>query len=134
MLKSVSDLETSRLNEPPVVRVAIALCTNAGLTSSQFMKTLSVSRETANRWLTVLEEGGLVYKSFRWNGGVGKPTVVYHPSVALKNVVERQGTEGRASLNFEILSRLCKHRLDGCCTIRLDIPRCEVSNCIFLQL
>ena len=120
------------LSEFSICKVASVLSKPGGMTLNEVTTALSVSRPTALRWLTLMEGGGLVYRSYRMNGSKGRPSGVYHPSLGLRNKMTNQEGGTLAILSFAALKGVCRYKEEGKCAKRESAP-CGVLACPLLR-
>jgi len=121
------------LSELSVSRVAGILTQSDGITLREISQDLGVSRQTAIRWVTLMELDGLLNRSYRLNGRKGRPLGIYRPTKRLLEFL-RVDKDGSAVLvNFSMIASVCRYNSNGECNRNLARQKkCDAGACPLL--
>lgn len=123
-----------RTSGPSMVMVAFAFHNPKGLTIGEIAGALDVPRPIAVEWITMMERGGLVRRSSRWNFDGGTPIWTYRASPMLRRALSSERKDSMTALSLHMLKDICKFQIDGCCTVSQDHLACGTSNCPYFGL
>ena len=121
-------------SELSIAKVAGILSQSRGMTVKEIIDGLGVSRQTAIRWLTLMENGGLLYKTHKASGMKGRPTSVYHPTVGLSDFLKSHHHRSSIMVDFPLISAICRFNSKGYCEL-MGRSRllCEMEICPLLN-
>ena len=118
--------------ELSIARVAGVLSQSRGMTVGEIREGLGVSRQTAIRWLALMERSGLVWKTLQSSGKKGRPLGIYNPTEKLSDLVHRHRPS--VMLDFPVISAICRFNVRGACGLtRPDGERCRMEGCPLLK-
>jgi predicted ArsR family transcriptional regulator len=122
-------------SQSSVSRVASVLSRPGGMTLKEISQALGVSRQTAIRWLTLMEKGGLVHRVHRTDGKRGRPQGVYHPTTSLSKFLEENRERPTVLVKFSAIISVCRHHSKGVCnSVDNNQKRCDLVLCPLLKI
>jgi len=122
------------LSDDTISRTAAMVFQSKGATLSEISGRLAVSRVTAIRWISQMEDEGLLVRTQKRSGMRGRPEGVYHPTAKLLELVDTRSSGFIAVLPFNILKSACRHLVGGYCSFNAKAQLCEAAICPLMQL
>jgi DNA-binding MarR family transcriptional regulator len=121
-------------SELSIAKVAGILSQSTGMTVKEIREGLGVSRQTAIRWLALMEKSGLLWKTYQSNGKKGRPVGVYHPTEKLPDLMRQHHRRSGVMVDFPVLSAMCRFNSRGVCDLTgLGSERCKIEACPVLK-
>jgi hypothetical protein len=104
------------------------------MTVKEIREGMGVSRQTAIRWLALMEKSGLLWKTYQTTGKKGRPLGIYHPTEGLSDLMRQHHRRAGVMLDFPVLSAMCRFNSRGVCGLTgLKAERCGIEGCPVLE-
>ena len=104
------------------------------MTVKEIREGMGVSRQTAIRWLTLMEKSGLLWKTYQSTGKKGRPLGIYHPTESLSDLMRQNHHRSGVMLDFPVLSAMCRFNSRTVCGLTgLSAEGCKIEGCPVLK-
>jgi len=115
------------INDLTISRVSAVLFRRREVDLEEITSELTVSRNTAMRWLALMQAEGFLSRGSVATGLRGRPRVTYRPTEKLRARVASYESNSVAMLSFAALREACKYLMGNECALE---PRtCSIAIC-----